>query len=165
MAIKDIPRQILSILEQDALTDPAQVAVMLGLTEEEVRAEIARLEHDGVIVKRKAFVNWEKAGVETVAALIEVKVGPQRNVGFDSIAERIARFPETRSLYLVSGTYDLQVQVVGRTMREVASFVSEKLAPLDGVQGTVTHFLMKRYKEDGELLEGADEAERLPLTP
>ena len=165
MAISDTTRRILSILEQDALVEPSQVAVMLGLGEDEVRAEIGRLEAEHVIVRRKALVNWEKAGEDTVAALIEVKVSPQRNVGFDSIAQRIARFPEARSLYLVSGTYDLAVQVVGRTMREVASFVSEKVAPIDGVQGTVTHFLLKRYKEDGELLEDGEEVERLPLTP
>jgi DNA-binding Lrp family transcriptional regulator len=118
-----------------------------------------------VIVRRKAIVNWERSGAETVAALIEVKVSPQRDVGFDNIAARIARFSETRNVYLVSGTYDLAVEVVGRTMKDVASFVSEKLAPLDGVQATTTHFLLRRYKIDGELLEEVNPPPRLPYTP
>ncbi len=163
--MEETTKRILSILEQDALASASQVAVMLGVSEDEVLGEIARLEKERIILKRRTFINWEKAGEPMVAALVEVKVTPQRNVGFASIAERIARFPEARSVYLVSGAYDLAVQVVGRTMREVASFVSGKLAPLEGVQGTVTHFLMKRYKEDGELLEDLEEAERLPLSP
>lgn len=158
-------RSILSILENEARTEPAQIATMLGLDESFVRDEIARLERERIIVRRKALVNWEKAGEQSVLALIEVRVSPQRDVGFDAIAKRIARFPETRSVYLVSGTYDLAVQVVGRTLQEVSSFVSARLASLEGVQGTTTHFLLKRYKEEGELLADSDEAERLPVTP
>jgi DNA-binding Lrp family transcriptional regulator len=164
--IEDTTRRILSILEAEACTPPEEIATMLGLDVESVREEVARLERERIIVRRKALVNWEKAGEEFVWALVEVRVSPQREVGFDSVAERIARFPEAWSVYLVSGTYDLAVQVVGRTMKDVASFVSEKLATLDGVQGTATHFLMKRYKEEGELLgDHDDEAERLPVTP
>ncbi len=158
-------RDILSILEGDALTEPEQIATMLGLDADHVRREIERLERERIIVRRKALVNWEKAGEESVWALIEVRVSPQRDVGFDSIANRIARYPEARSVYLVSGTYDLAVQVVARTMKEVASFVSERLAALDGVQGTTTHFMLKRYKEEGELLGDHDDVERLPITP
>jgi len=161
----DTTRGILSILEGDACARPEQIATMLGVDAVFVQREIARLEQERVIVRRKTLVNWEKAGEESVWALIEVRVSPQRDVGFDSIANRIARYPETRSVYLVSGTYDLAVQVVGRTMKDVASFVAEKLAPLEGVQGTTTHFLMKRYKEEGELLGDHDEVERLPVTP
>ncbi len=161
----DTTRRILDVLQDDACAQPDQIATMLGLDAATVRSEIARLEAARVIVGRKALINWERAGEESVWALIEVRVSPQRDVGFDSIANRIARFPEAWSVYLLSGTYDLAVQVVGRTMKEVASFVSEKLAPLEGVQGTTTHFLLKRYKEEGELLGDHDEAERLPITP
>ncbi len=101
---------------------------------------------------------------EQVWALIEVKITPQRDVGFDSIAERIYRFPQARTAYLVSGTYDLLVLIVGKNMHEVADFVSQKLAPIEGVQGTVTHFVLKRYKEDGETLEGEEEIKRQTVT-
>jgi len=130
----------------------------------EVQKVIKKAEKDRVIVKYKTIINWERLGEEWVQALIEVKIQPQRNVGFDAVAERIYRFPETRSVYLVSGTYDLAVLVVGKTMHDVASFVSQKLATLESVQGTVTHFLLKRYKEDGEILDGGDKMRREPLT-
>ncbi len=100
-----------------------------------------------------------------VNALIEVRVTPQRDVGFDAIAQRIARFPEVRSLQLVSGTYDLAVYVTGKTMQDVASFISSKVSPMDGVQGTVTHFLLKTFKEDGVLVEGEQQPARLPIAP
>jgi DNA-binding Lrp family transcriptional regulator len=158
-------RAILSILEGEARTEPAQIATMLGVDEAFVREEIARLEREKIIVRRKTLVNWEKAGEQSVWALIEVRVTPQREVGFDAIAKRIARFPETRSVYLVSGTYDLAVQVVGQTLQEVSQFVSAKLSSLEGVQATTTHFLLKRYKDEGELFADGDDAERLPFTP
>ena len=161
----DVSRKILELLQDDARLTPEKLGVMLGQDPEEVRAEIERLERERIIVGRKALINWERAGDEQVWAIIEVRVSPQREVGFNSVANRIARFPETWSVYLMSGTYDLAVQVVGRTMREVASFVSEKLAPLDGVEGTTTHFLMKRYKDRGVVFEDVEEAERLPITP
>lgn len=163
--MEETTSRILKVLQADACVAPEKIATMLGLEVETVRREIARLEQERIIVGRKTLINWDKAGEESVWALIEVRVSPQRDVGFDSIANRIARFPETWSVYLLSGTYDLIVQVVGRTMKDVASFVSEKLAPLEGVQGTTTHFLMKRYKEEGELLADHEEAERLPITP
>lgn len=156
---------ILRILENDPRLTPEQIAIMVGKPTGEVRKAIQRLEKDRVILKYKAVINWEKVQ-EQVAALIEVKISPQRDFGFDAVAQRIYRFPEARSVYLVSGTYDLAVLVVGKTMKEVAQFVSEKLAPLEGVQGTVTHFLLKRYKEDGEVIEGVlEEVPRLPVTP
>lgn len=159
-------RRILSILEKDARAEPEQIATRLGLDADLVGREIARLERERILVKRQTLIDWERAGEESVSALVEVRVTPQRDVGFDSIAERIARFPETRSVYLMSGAYDLAVQVVGRTMKDVASFVAAKLATLDGVQGTTTHFLMRRYKEDGERLGSPDEpVERLPVVP
>jgi DNA-binding Lrp family transcriptional regulator len=157
--------KILRILERDARTDPKQIAVMLGLTDEEVEQRIGQAEAVGALLRHKAVVNWERAGDPFVLALIEVKVSPQRETGFDAIAERIYRFPEARSVYLVSGTYDLAVQVQGRSMQEVANFVASKLAPLEGVQSTVTHFMLRRYKEDGDVLVTHETAERLAVSP
>ena len=164
-ALDDVDRRILRILERDAQTDHRQIAIMLELSPEDVATRIANAEAIGAIVRRKVVVNWEQAGEPFVLALIEVKVTPQRETGFDAIAERIYRFPEARSVYLVSGTYDLAVHVVGRTMQDVATFVAEKLAPLDGVQSTVTHFMLRRYKEDGDILVSHETAERLAVTP
>jgi len=157
-------KEILEILEKDARTTPEQISTMTGISLAEVKKAIEKAEKEGTIVKYKAMINWQRLGEEQVQALIEVRVQPQREVGFDALAERIYRFPQVRSAYLVSGTYDLAVLVVGKTMQEVAAFVAQKLAPLEGVQGTVTHFLLKRYKEDGEILEGKEEVGRLPLT-
>lgn len=157
--------EILKILEKDARTKPEQIAVMTGLPVAEVEEFIRKAEQERTILRYKTVVNWQKLGDEHISALIEVRVTPQRDVGFDAIAERIYRFPEARTVYLVSGTYDLAVLVTGRTMQEVAAFVSEKLAPLDSVQGTVTHFLLKRYKEDGEIFVEQEGVQRLPVTP
>jgi DNA-binding Lrp family transcriptional regulator len=157
--------RILRILERDARTDPTQIAIMLGLSAEEVERRAREAEAAGALRRHKAVVNWERAGDPFVLALIEVKVSPQRDTGFDAIAERIYRFPEARSVYLVSGTYDLAVQVQGRSMQEVANFVASKLAPLDGVQSTVTHFMLRRYKEDGDVLVTHETAERLAVAP
>ncbi len=156
-------KDILKILENDCRTSPKQLADMTNSTVEEVSRLIKKAEEDHIILKYKSVVNWDKVEDEQVSALIEVKITPQRDVGFGSIAERIYRFPEARSVYLVSGTYDLSVLVVGKTMHEVADFVAQKLAPLEGVQGTVTHFLLKRYKEDGEVLNGGEETRRQPV--
>jgi len=156
--------EILRILEDDARTTPQQIARMTGKTVKSVQAAIKRAEADRTIVKYKTVVNWEKLDREEVWALIEVRLQPQREVGFDAVAERIYRFPEVRSAYLVSGMYDLAVLVTGRTMQEVAGFVSRKLSTLDLVQGTVTHFLLKRYKEDGEILDGEERPKRQPVT-
>lgn len=159
-------KEILKILEKDARLTPRQVAVMTGSTEAAVENIISEAEKDRVILRYKTVVDWEKLGEEMVWALVEVKVTPQRDVGFDAIAARIYRFPEARTVYLVSGGYDLSVVVEGKTIREVASFISEKLAPLEGVQGTTTHFLLKRYKEDGQVfVDGGEEHKRLPISP
>ncbi|MDO8490483.1 MAG: Lrp/AsnC family transcriptional regulator [Dehalococcoidia bacterium] len=159
-------KEILRILEKDARLTPHQVAVMTGNSEAAVENIISEAERDRVILRYKTVVDWEKLGEELVWALVEVKVTPQRDVGFDAIAARIYRFPEARSVYLVSGGFDLSVIVEGKTMREVASFISEKLAPIEGVQGTVTHFLLKRYKEDGQVFgDGGEERKRLQVSP
>ena len=157
-------KKILQILENDARTTPEQIATMTGMTEAEVRTIIEEAERDRAIVKYKTMIDWNKVGEEQALALIEVRLSPQMEVGFDAIAERIYHFPQVCSAYLVSGTYDLAVLVAGKTVHEVAAFVIEKLAPLEGVQGTVTHFLLKRYKEDGEILVSGEEDKRLPLT-
>lgn len=157
--------EVLKILEQDGRKTPEQIATMTGMSRAEVEETIKKAESDRTILKYKAVVNWDKAGNEQVGTLVEVRVIPQRDVGFDAIAEKIYRFPEVRTMYLVSGTYDLAVLVMGKTMHEVAAFVSEKLAPLEGVQGTVTHFVLKRYKEDGEILQAEEGPKRVPMMP
>jgi len=156
-------KDILKILESDARTTTKQISTMTGTTSAEVARLIKQAEEDRTILKYKTIINWEKVGDEQVWALIEVKVTPQRDVGFDAIAERVYRFPQARSVYLLSGTYDLLVLVLGKTMHEVADFVAQKLAPIEGVQGTVTHFMLKRYKEDGEILEGREKVKRQPV--
>ncbi len=155
-------KEVLKILENDARTTARQVATMTGTTTDEVAKIIKEAEQDRTIVKYKTIVNWDRVGEEKVRALIEVKIVP-RDVGFDAIAERIYRFPQARTVYLLSGTYDLLVIVVGNTMHEVADFVAQKLAPIEGVQGTVTHFVLKRYKDDGEILQGKEETRRQPV--
>ncbi len=156
--------EVLKILENDARTTPDKIAQMTGKPAEEVNQLIQKAEAERIITSYRARINWEKTGKEEVWALIEIRLQPQRDVGFDSVAERIYRFPEVRSAYLVSGAYDLAVLVTGKTMQEVAGFVSRKLATLEMVQGTVTHFLLKRYKEDGEIFEGEDKPKRQPMT-
>jgi len=156
--------EILRILAEDGRLTPAQIAERTGKSEDDVKSLIAEAEKKGVIVKYKAIVNWDRIGIEEVFAFIEVRVTPQRDVGFDAVAERIMAFPEVHSLYLMSGAYDLHVVVKGKTMREVAYFVAEKLAPLEGVQSTATHFVLKRYKMDGDILEKREEPERLAIS-
>jgi DNA-binding Lrp family transcriptional regulator len=159
-------KEIFEILEQNARATPEQIATMVDKPVREVEKIIKQAEKDGTILKYKAIVNWPKLGKEDVWALIEVRVAPQRGVGFDAIAERLYQFPEVHSAYLVSGTYDLAILVRGKNMQEIASFVAEKLAPLEQVQSTVTHFLLKRYKENGETFHLAKETNRrLPITP
>ncbi len=152
--------EILRILETDAKTTIKQIAAMTGVSTAEVTKLVKQAQKDRVILKYKAVVNWDKVEDERVWALIDVKVTPQKDVGFDAIAERVYRFPQARSVYLASGEYDLAVLVVGKTEHEVADFVSQKLATIEGVQGTATHFILKRYKEDGEILEEVEEIKR-----
>ena len=138
---------LLELLERDCTQTPEQLSAQSGLTLEEVRREQKRLEDEGVILGYKAIVDWDRASREAVTALIEVKVTPQSIDGFDRIAERIYQYDEVESMYLMSGSFDLTVIISGRTLREVAQFVGERLAPLEGVTGTATHFILKKYKE------------------
>ncbi|MGQ9486822.1 MAG: Lrp/AsnC family transcriptional regulator [Armatimonadota bacterium] len=158
-------KAILEILEQDARTTPEQVASMLGLESEQVRQAIQQMESAGIIRRYKTVIDWDRFGEERVFAFIDVKVSPAREVGFDDVAERIYRFPQVHAVYLVSGDHDLRVIVSGRTMKEVAAFVAERLAPLDRVQATYTQFVLKRYKEDGEVYAETEPDRRLVMTP
>jgi len=156
--------EILRILEGNARLSDLEIAKMVDMDEGGVKSIISELENSGIIRKYKALINHEKAGIETVQAVIDVKVSPERNTGYDSIAERISRFPEVKSVRLISGEYDLSVLVQGKTMREVAYFVAAKIAPLEGVRNSVTHFLLKTYKENGEMYEEEEKGERLAVT-
>lgn len=159
-------KEIFEILEQNARATPEQISTMVDKPVSEVEKIIRQAEKDGTILKYKTIINWPKLGEGDIWALIEVRITPQRGVGFDAIAERIYQFPEVHSAYLVSGTYDLAILVRGKTMQEISSFVAEKLAPLEHVQSTVTHFLLKRYKENGETFHLPKEINRrLPITP
>lgn len=158
-------RQILELLEDNSRLSAGQIATMLGMDEAEVAAKIRELEENKTIVKYHTLINWEKAGDETVSALIEVKVTPQRGAGFDTVAERIYRFPEVKSLYLMSGAYDIAVMIEGQTMKEVAFFVATKLATMEDVQSTATHFVLKKYKLQGVIMEDKEEDRRLVISP
>lgn len=163
---RDTDRLILRALEQDARRGPDQVAAMTGQPAAAVAAAIARLEGNGVIRGYRTLVNWDRVAEERVVAFIDVSVSPQRDVGFDQVAARIYRHPEVRSVHLVSGGHDLRIVVEGATMREVAAFVSEKLAPIDHVTATNTHFLLKAYKENGQVfIEEETDDGRLAVAP
>ena len=164
MKIEDKHSEVLKILEENARLSDKEIATLAGLKESEVKSIIGELESCGIIRKYKAIIDYEKAGIESVQALIDIKVTPERSTGYDSIAERISKFPEVKSVRLVSGEYDLSVLVTGRTMREVAYFVAEKIAPLEQVRNTVTHFLLKTYKENGEMYGEEEEGRRLRIT-
>lgn len=157
---------ILEILEQDARATPEEIARMLRMKPQAVRAAIRKMEKDGVILKYKTIINREIVRQENgdVRALIEVKVAPQKNVGFEHIAERIYQFPEVASCYLMSGTYDLLLVVEGKNIHTVSNFVAEKLSPLEHVRGTVTHFILKKYKENGDILRQAKKDHRQAIS-
>ena len=141
--------KILKLIESNALFTSEELAVICGCTEEEVKARIAEYENNGTIVGYKALIDWDKTDREYVSATIELKVSPQRDRGFDHIAEKICLYPEVQSVQLMSGSYDLQVLIEGKTLREVSNFVFNKLAPMDGVISTATHFVLRKYKDKG----------------
>jgi DNA-binding Lrp family transcriptional regulator len=158
-------KEILELLESNAKLTEEEISVMLTMNAEEVRKKIKELEQNKTILRYITLINWEKVGEEKVSALIEVRTTPQRDVGFDAVAERIYRFPEVRSVRLVSGTYDLAVYIEGRTLREVSNFVATKLATIEGVVSTTTHFVLKTYKQDGVIVEDEEEDRRLVISP
>ena len=156
---------ILEILTDDARTPVGQIAAMLGMSEAEVQALIAGLEEQRIILKYPALINWEKVDVEEVEALIEVRVTPERDHGFDAIAEQIYRFEEVRNVYLMSGGYDLLVMLKSSSLKKLALFVAQKLSTIDGVLSTATHFVLKRYKSEGVILDEKSEDRRLKVSP
>jgi DNA-binding Lrp family transcriptional regulator len=165
MEVINMRDKILRILESNGRIPFDQLAIMVGLTTSETEKIIKELEEEKIILKYSAVINWEKAGLEETVAIIDVKVAPQREVGFDAVAQRIYRFPEVRSVSLISGDYDLSVSIEGKSMKEVASFVSQKLSTIDGVLGTSTHFILKRYKVAGVAFEDEEEDRRELVSP
>ncbi|AIM16267.1 MULTISPECIES: Lrp/AsnC family transcriptional regulator [Neobacillus] len=153
--------EILRIIEENHRLPVETIALMAMVSEETVKKTIKKLEDEKIIMSYPTLIDWSKVdGQENVVAMIDVKVTPKRGVGFDEVAERIARFPEVSSLYLMSGAYDLSITVEGRTMHQIAKFVSEKLSPIESVVSTTTHFMLKKYKHDGVIFEGGDEKDR-----
>jgi DNA-binding Lrp family transcriptional regulator len=157
--------ELLKLLRDDASLTPAQIAGRLNLAEAEVETKIKELETNGVILGYRTVIHEEKLEVDIVRAVIEVKITPEREGGFDRLATRIARFDEVRSCYLMSGGYDLMVVVEGTDLKAVSAFVSEKLATIQGVISTVTHFMLKPYKEQGVLMGGEFSDEKLAVSP
>ena len=157
--------QILEILEKDSRTSAADIGIMLGIGEEEAAAQIRAVEEEGVSCGYHTLVNWEKISEEKVVALIEVRVTPQRDMGFDKLAERIYQYEEVQAVYLMSGAYDFTVIIEGRSMKSVAQFVSSKLATIDGVLSTATHFILKKYKDEGMVMLEKEKDERIQVMP
>ena len=152
--------KLLRLLEEDCTHTPEQLASMADMTVEEVKAEIKRYEEEKIVLGYQAIVDWDRTERESVTALIEVKVTPQRGAGFDRVAERIYQYDEVESVYLMSGAFDLTVIISGRTLREVAEFVGQRLATIEDVTGTATHFILKKYKEKHLIFEMQEQQER-----
>lgn len=158
-------KELLECLEKDFTQSPEQLAVMLNIPVAEIIAMIKKYHDEKIIVKHQTIIDWEKAGVDKVTAVIEVKITPQREVGFDAIAERIYRYSEVRSLYLMSGGHDLSVTIEGANLKEVADFVSTKLSTIDGVISTTTNFMLKKYKFAGVIINDEEQEHRLVVSP
>lgn len=157
--------KILSIIEKNSRIDLSELAVILGAEETDIVNEMQQMETQGIICGYHTMIDWEKTSIEKVTALIEVKVTPQRGQGFDNIAERIYKYSEVNSVYLISGGYDLLVTLDGKSLKEVSNFVSDKLSTLDTVLSTATHFILKKYKDHGTILTKKREDEREKITP
>ena len=158
-------QEILNVIERNSRIDVHELSVLLGADEVLVANELKAMEEEGIICGYHTMIDWSKTSIEKVNALIEVKVTPQRGLGFDSIAERIYKYPEVTSVYLMSGGFDLMVILEGKTLQEVASFVSNKLSTLDTVLSTATHFILKKYKDHGTILAKKYEDTREIITP
>lgn len=157
--------EILNILDKEkGNVSRAKIAQMLGMEEKEVADKIEKMEKENVIVGYKTIVNWDKTDKHVVVALIELRITPQRGEGFDKVAERIYKYPQVKSLYLMSGAYDLAVTIEGKSMKEVALFVAQKLAPMDSIISTATHFVLKKYKEEGIVFEDDEKDTRQVIT-
>ena len=157
--------EILRYIEKHSRVELGELAVLLGVEETDVANEMAEMEKEKIICGYHTLIDWDKTGVEMVTALIEVRVTPQRDRGFDRIAERIYNYPEVSAVYLISGSYDLLVTLEGRTLKEVSRFVSEKLSPIDEVLSTATHVILKKYKAHGTVRVPKKESERMLVTP
>lgn len=157
--------QILSMLEKNSKIDPKDIAAMLDVSEVDIVNELAQMEQDKIICGYHTLINWDRTSKDIVTALIELRITPQRGEGFDKMAARIYKFPQVKSLYLMSGGFDLTVFVEGKSMKEVAQFVSEKLSCMDKVIGTATHFVLKKYKDHGSVLVDEKKSERMVITP
>lgn len=157
--------KILAVIEKNSRIDLKDLAALLGESEAAVANEIADMENENIICGYHTMINWDNTGDEKVVALIEVKVTPQRGMGFDKIAERIYQYSEVESVYLMSGAFDFTVILEGKTMRQVAQFVSDKLSPMDSVLSTSTHFVLKKYKDHGTIMCEKAEDERMLITP
>ena len=157
--------EILNILDKEkGNVSRAKIAQMLGMEEKEVADKIEKMEKENGIVGYKTIVNWDKTDKDVVVALIELRITPQRGEGFDKVAERIYKYPQVKSLYLMSGAYDLAVTIEGKSMKEVALFVAQKLAPMDSIISTATHFVLKKYKEEGIVFEDDEKDTRQVIT-
>ena len=157
--------EILRIIERNSRIDTGELAVRLGRDESDVVSEMMKMEEEGIICGYHTMINWEKTTQETVTALIEVRVTPQRGEGFDKIAERVYKYPEVKSVYLISGGFDLLVTLEGKTLKEVSMFISDKLSTLDTVISTSTHFILKKYKDHGTIMTKKKQDERQMITP
>ena len=157
--------ELLAIIEKNSRIDTKDLAVLLGVQEIDIINELAKLQDDGVICGFHTLINWEKTDIEKVTALIEVRVTPQRGQGFDSIAERIYKYPEVRAVYLISGGFDLLVILEEKSLKDIANFVSDKLSTLDSVLSTATHFILKKYKDHGIMFSEKYEDKREAITP
>ncbi|MCC2243129.1 Lrp/AsnC family transcriptional regulator [Roseburia sp. CLA-AA-H204] len=157
--------KILTFIEKNSRIDLKELAVVLGVEEAAVMNELETMEKENIICGYHTLINWDKAGVEKVSALIEVRVTPQRGMGFDKVAERIYNYPEVNSVYLISGSFDLLVTIEGKSLREVSQFVSEKLSALDSVLSTQTNFILKKYKDHGTIMAAKSKDERIQMIP
>lgn len=157
--------KILAVMEKNSRIDIKDLAVLLGEDEVAVANEIAQMEKEHIICGYHTLIDWDKTGDEKVTALIEVRVTPQRGMGFDKVAERIYQYNEVEAVYLMSGGYDFTVIIEGKTMRQVAQFVSDKLSPMESVLSTATHFILKKYKDHGTVLAKEEQDERMLITP
>ena len=158
-------KEILELLEHDARRPVEEIASMLHRSEYEVEQNIKRLEKDKVILSYNTLINWEKFGDDTVTAIIEINLTPQREVGFDAIAERIYRFDEVKTVYLMSGSFDLMAIIEGKSLKDIANFVATRLSTIDGVTQTRSHFILKPYKKDGVVINDEERDHRLVVTP
>lgn len=158
-------REVLELLEKDSRLTARDIAEQTGLSEKDVERFIKEMEARGIIKRYKAIIDWEKYGDDSVYAIIEVQLNPERNVGYDAVAERISKFPEVVTCMLVSGDHDLHLVIKGKTMKEVAFFVAEKIAPLSQVTHTATHFMLRSYKQEGEIMFEKEEDSRLVIHP